>query len=119
MVGGTQGTPQLGLDGRGEYLIPGGYPSNVLIVGGTQGTPQLGLDGWGYLEYPQLGLDGGGKYTIPGDTQQCLDGGGYPQLGLDGGGTQDTPNLGWGTPHHQDLARVSPPDLGWGTPPTH
>ena len=120
------GVPHPGLDGGGYpipgvgenpiqvwmvggYPIPGGYPSQVWMVRGSQGTPQLGLDGGGYPGYPPPSRPG-----------------------------QGTP-LGWGTPHHQDLARVPPPwdgvpptiktwpgyphpgmgyppDLGWGTP---
>ena len=46
MVGGTQGTPQLGLDGG-------------------VGTPQQGLDGGGYPGTPQLGLYGGRVPGVP------------------------------------------------------
>ena len=60
---------------------------------------------------PWPGLDGGGV-PWPG-----LDGGGYPSQVLMVGGTWGTPNLGWGTTHHQDLVRVPPTTLGWSTPP--
>ena len=91
----------------------GGYP-----IPGV-GVPQPGLDDGGYPipeGYP-------GQVLMVGGTPSQVWGGGVPQPGLDGG-MEYPPDLGWATPHHQDLAGVPPypgmdtppPDLGWGTP---
>ena len=87
---GGGGVPWPGLDGGGGYPISGP---------GWGGTPARSGWWWGV---PWPGLDGMGVPRVP------------PWPGLGGGGTP-LPPLGWGIPHHPDLAGVPPqprPEMG-------
>ena len=89
MVGGTQGTPQPGLDGGGYP----GYPlDQVWMVRGTWGIP-LTRSGWqGVSRIPPTRSGWWGVTGVP-------------------------PDLRWGTPQTQTQDGVSPYlDLGWATP---